>query len=291
VAIGSLYNTKGVLVGQAAGFIAPPDTPLPGDSISLFDETVWLATTIQLGSPSAGTWTLTLSGGPFAAPVTISAIPFGVTASALQTSIQAVLPVGYTAIVSGTGAVATPFSVTITGADAKDILITGNGATLTGGTFLVTPSPWVAAGATDQGWQNNYNPTTQNIDIEEQQTPVDQQVTTAVFTFVANLAEDTIQSLQWALSATKSVQAPGPTNVFGKTTLSLQSTLPRYAVALETQNNYGMPRRYYVPRMTCAVNSGQTFRRAAAKRMVPVTFTSIVALSQIQVVEITANHT
>ncbi len=73
---------------------------------------------------------------------------------------------------------------------------------------LVWVSPWLQAGATEQGWQVNWNPSTQDINIDEQPTPVDQEMTTAVLQFVANLSEDTVQSWQYALNATKTVIAP-----------------------------------------------------------------------------------
>lgn len=290
--IGSLYDTSKVVIGQAAGFVALPNTPLPADSITVFDETVWLNTIVGLGGATGGTWTLTLSSGPLAAPVTISAIPFGVTNTTLAASIQAVLPAGYTAIVTGTGAIATPFNIAITGPGSAQIIVTGSGSSLTGlaGSFLLTPSPWTAAGATEQGWQTQYNPSVQDTYIEEQQTQVAQQINTATWQFIANLAQDTVQSLQWALSATKTVQAPDSTH-FGKTKLNLSgAALPTYAVALETKTYAGMPRRFYVPVATCAVQVSQSYRRANGMRMVPVTFTSICPIEQIEIDDITANH-
>jgi hypothetical protein len=152
-------------------------------------------------------------------------------------------------------------------------------------------APWVAAGATEQGWQLNWNPTTNDVNIDEQPTPVDQQLETATLQFVANLAEDTVQSWMWALNATKTVTAPA-TGVFGKTTLTPQGTLQKYAVTLETQNQLEMPRRFYVPRMTAAANVGATFRRGGGgARLIPVTFTSICQLNEIVVTDITAAAT
>jgi hypothetical protein len=147
-------------------------------------------------------------------------------------------------------------------------------------------APWASCGATEQGWQVNWNPQTNDINIDEQPTPVDQQMSTAALQFVANLAEDTVASWGFALNADKTVTAPS-TGVFGKTTLTPNGSLKRYKVVLETQNQQDMPRRFIVPKMTCAANVGATFRRAAGARLIPVTFTSICKLSDIQVVEIT----
>lgn len=285
--IGSLYNSRNVVVGQAAGFFAPPNTLLPADSITVFDSAVWGATIIGVGAATAGTYLVTLTGGPLAAPVTTAAITWNAVASAVASAIQAVLPPGYVAVVTGT---APTWTIDITGVAADQIVVSAAvGTALTGGALVVTPPAWSACGATEQGWAVNYTPTVQDINIEEQPTPVGQQVTTSKLEFVANLAEDTVASLQLALSAAATIQAPDATH-FGKTTLTLQPTLPQLAVALETQNAKGLPRRYYIPVATCATNVGQTFRRAAASRMVPVTFTSVCDLSAIQIVEITANH-
>lgn len=147
--------------------------------------------------------------------------------------------------------------------------------------------PWAPAGATEQGWQVNWNPQTQDINIDEQPTPVDQQVNTASLQFVANLSEDVVASWQYALNADQTVVAPG-TGIFGKTILTPSGSLKRYYVVLETQSVGQMPVRFMVPEMTCAANVGATFRRAAGQRLIPVTFTSVCNLDQIQRVEITA---
>lgn len=286
--IGSLYSAKGVVIGQAAGFIAPPDTPLPADTITVFDEATWIGTKLTVGAASAGTVIFTFTGGPFGANSYASpGQAYNALASAIQTAVNAILPLGYTCVVSGT---APTWTIALVGPGAAEVITSITvGTTLTGGALVVTPSAWTPAGATDQGWTVNYNPTVNPINVEEQQTAVGQQVTAADLSFVASLAEDTVQSLGWALSATSTVQAPDSTH-YGKTTLALQPTLPQVAVALETQNKYGMPRRWYVPRMTAAAAMAQAYRRAAGNRLVPVTFTSIADQSAIEMVEITSNH-
>lgn len=293
--IGDLYDVKGVIVGQAAGFYAPEGTLLPADSVTVFDSAAWIGFQVTIGTNTAGTYILTIGG------TSTSAIAFGASASAVQTAVATVLAalLGLTVAqatllvdVTGTGAVATPWVVTLKKSASK--YSSGVTATLTGLTggagAALTVSSWTAAGATEQGWQNNYNPNVQNITIEEQPTPTDSQVTDAVLTFVANLSEDTIASLGLALSAIKTVQVPDTTH-FGKSTLTMQNSLPRVAAALETKGYWGMPRRYYAPSFTVAANVGTNFRRAAQQRLVPVTFTSVCSLDQIQVVEISANHT
>lgn len=286
--IGSLYDKNRVLVGQAAGFYAPADTPLPADSITVFDPVSWLSTLVTVGAASAGNFTLTALGGPLGiVGVTTANIAWNAIATAVASALNAVLPAGYVATVTGT---APNWVVQISGPGADDIAVTGTGVALTGGAFLATASAWTPAGGTEQGWQANYAPQTSLIRIEEQQTPVAQGVDSADLTFVANLAEDSIRSLKLALSAAATVTAPDTTH-FGKTRLTLQKTLPVLAVCLETQNEQQMPRRWYIPEATCATNVGVTFRRSAANRSVPVTFTSICAIDSIIIDDIQQNHT
>lgn len=152
-------------------------------------------------------------------------------------------------------------------------------------------SPWVLAGGTDQGVKFGKNPKTVDIYIEEQSTPVDVLTDQTQITVDASLAEDTVQTMVWGFGGGQlSTVAPGASQV-GKTTLTLQDPLVQWALGLETINSYGFWRRYLVPQAVQGAQTEVTFRRAAAKRMYPVTFTSICPPSQIQIVEMTANHT
>lgn len=147
-------------------------------------------------------------------------------------------------------------------------------------------SPWASAGATEQGWQVNYNPTTEEKYIDEQQTPIDEQMTQAVLTFVANLAEDVVASWQYAFNADLTTVASS-SGVAPKSILTPSRTLKRYKVVLETQSVDDYPVRWIVDEMTCAGNVGALFRRATGMRLIPVTFKSVCPLSGIQRVEIT----
>lgn len=283
--IGTLYNTKGVVVGQAAGFTAPENTPLPPDHTNVFDETVWLVNTINLGGATGGTYLVKLSGGPLAPGDVRTTAPIAqaATAAVVKAAIDAVLPAGVTSNVTGAG----PYSVSLSGPAASRITLTTDFTALTGATNPALTTPlWTPSGATEQGWSTNYGVQTQDVNIEEQQTPVGRNITAASWEFVANLAEDTIASLQLAYSATKTIQAADATH-YGYEQLALNAdALPVKAVALETKNRFGLPRLIYVPSATCAVNVGQSFRRAAGPRLVPVTFSSICDVSSIIVREI-----
>lgn len=147
---------------------------------------------------------------------------------------------------------------------------------------------WLVAGATDQGWKLSVNSNTQVIDIEEQSSPADVEVTTREIKIEAALSEDTLQSMKWAYgSGNIVVTAPG-TGQPGKSVLTLDDGLTYYTVALETQNTFGLARRIYVPKCVAATSVDTAFRRAAAKRMYPISFSSVCKPSEIQIVEITA---
>lgn len=288
--IGALYDVSKVKVGSAAGFICDPATPDPPDSLTVFDPAVWQSSTATLKTttpPTGGTFRFTLTGGPIVGTVNTGNIAFGATAAVAKAAIDLVLPSGYSSIVSG--APGGPYQVAFNGVKGGQIVVVLDGALLTGGTgtSLVVPTPYIPAGGTEQGWQVNWNPTTADIRIDEQPTPVDEQLETAVLQFVANLAQDTLTNWGIALNADKTVIAPA-SGVFGKTRLNPNSVLKRYKVFLETQSDLDMPRRFKVPLMTCAGNVGAQFKRSGTQRLIPVTFTSICNFSEIDISEITA---
>jgi hypothetical protein len=286
--IGSLYDTRGVIVGQAAGFVAPENTPLPGDSITVFDESVWLSDAFTVGAATAGTVQFTVSGIPTKpGTFTTASVAYNATATAVAAAIQAVLPAGYTAFCTLTGGLYT-FWVSGPGA-YKIVIVPAVGTALTGGALANTLNPWSATGGTEQGWTTSWQPNATNIQIEEQATPVDQQMSSAAFQFSANLAEDTINNWQFATGGSLATQTP-TTSLFGKTTLSMASVFTRFAIALETKNSVSMPRRFYAPSAIAVAQVSQAFRRADGARMIPVQFTTVCDITQCQIIEITANH-
>jgi len=70
---------------------------------------------------------------------------------------------------------------------------------------------WNYIGGTLDGCTLTFAPTTQNILIEEQPTPVGVAVSTADLTVTCNLSEETLNnvSLAWGNSGTQAVTAPG----------------------------------------------------------------------------------
>lgn len=99
-------------------------------------------TTVDRGTSTGGTFTLTYDGE------TTSALAFGAAAATVETAVE-LLSTVTTATVTGTGAVGTPWVITID-TPVKNFAVTGDGALLTGGdsTLTVTETTaGLAAGA------------------------------------------------------------------------------------------------------------------------------------------------
>lgn len=151
--------------------------------------------------------------------------------------------------------------------------------------------PWVHMGGTDQGWKLTVSTKTSEITIEEQATPVDILADGKTVTVGGSLAEDTLQHSLWAYGGgLLTVVAPGVSTV-GKTTLTLTDDLEKWALGLETKNMFGMPRRILIPKNVIAEDVETSYRRAADKRMYPLTANSICPVSEMVFVDITAPAT
>lgn len=155
-------------------------------------------------------------------------------------------------------------------------------------------SAWAAAqwsyhGATDQGVTTTFNPSMSNIQIEEQVTPVASLVATATYQITFSMAEETIDNINLAYGSggTKTVTASGVGQP-GKTVLRLSSNFANLAAAILGANDLGFPRIFYIPKIQSAGQVQTAFRRAADKRMYPVTLNALCDLSQMQVIDITS---
>lgn len=154
----------------------------------------------------------------------------------------------------------------------------------------MAPVPWVTCGATDQGWKFGANKSISEINIEEQSTPVNQEITSQKVTIDGTLSEDISATLALAISMQSTIVVPGSA-MPGHTNLVLSDTVAVYAVCLLTTNSLGLPRWIYAPRWTQLSNTSVDFRRAAAKHMYPVSFATICAPSLIQIIDFTAKAT
>jgi hypothetical protein len=155
------------------------------------------------------------------------------------------------------------------------------------------PSPgWGYVGSTDQGLSVELNPNMNQIQIEESPIPVATMMQTATFTISTSLAESSLDKINMAYGngGTKTVTAPG-TGQPGKTILKLSSSFPVMQAAVLGKNELGFPRIFYVPKCNSAGQVTTAWRRAADKRMYPLTLNALCDLSEIQIIDITAAGT
>lgn len=283
--IGQLYNASNVLVGQAAVFVAPKDTPLPLISATVpnmadpYDPTPW--TSYHL-APGSATSVIFSYNGVAGSSLTLAAT----TPSLIQANIAAIagVGVGNVTVASDGG---TGFNIVLTPSLIQNGTLTyvptgGSGSSLTG-------PLWFAPGATDQGWSYTANKSTTDIAIEEQSTPVATTIASQSVQITGSLSEDIVQTLALAFNGitTKTAAAVGNP---GYSSTVLTDTPILYAVALVTINAFGFPRWIYAPRWTQLSNAAVAFRRSSSKRMYPVTFQTLCQPSQIAQIDFNAPH-
>jgi hypothetical protein len=148
---------------------------------------------------------------------------------------------------------------------------------------------WNYVGSTEAGVTLTFNPTTQNIMIEEQPTPVGVAVNTVDLQLTANLSEETLGNINstWGNGgsiATTSAGAGQP----GKSVLTLSTNFATLSVALVGRNQQGFARVLYVPVMVSAGQVQTAFRRAAQQRLYPMTLSAICAFNAITWTDLTA---
>jgi hypothetical protein len=148
---------------------------------------------------------------------------------------------------------------------------------------------FVACGATDQGWKFATNKSTTTIAIEEQSTPVATTISSQAITLEGSLSEDVSATLALAYNATVATTAPG-VSAGGYDQLTLEDVPIYYAAALLTNSAEGFVRWIYAPKWTQLSNASTDFRRSSAKRMYPVTFSTVCAPSDIIIINFTADH-
>lgn len=148
---------------------------------------------------------------------------------------------------------------------------------------------WNYVGSTEAGVTVTFNPTTQDISIEEQPTPVGVAVTTAKMEITTSMSEETLAniSLAYGNGGTISVTAPGAGQP-GKSVLTLSTSLASVAVAVVGKNLYGFARVVYIPTVISAGQVQTAYRRAAQQRLYPLTLSAICPFNEITYTDLTA---
>ena len=148
---------------------------------------------------------------------------------------------------------------------------------------------WNYVGSTEAGVTVTFNPTTQDISIEEQPTPVGVAVTTAKMEITTSMSEETLAniSLAYGNGGTISVTPPGAGQP-GKSVLTLSTSLASVAVAVVGKNLYGFARVVYIPTVISAGQVQTAYRRAAQQRLYPLTLSAICPFNEITYTDLTA---
>jgi len=148
---------------------------------------------------------------------------------------------------------------------------------------------WSYVGATEAGLTLTFNPTTQNINIEEQPTPVGVSVSTAELQVTTNLSEDTLNNinLTWGNGGSIATTAAGAGQP-GKSVLTLSTNFATLTMAVVGKNQLGFARVLYVPVVVSAGQVQTAYRRAAQQRLYPLTLSAICQFSSITWTDLTA---
>lgn len=153
--------------------------------------------------------------------------------------------------------------------------------------------PWEAVGATLEGITVTFSREAQDIRIEEQSTPVDQKTTSAGFTIGATLSEDTLNTMRYAYGGGSIETTAAATGTPGVQRLKISEEVEHFVLGLEGQApprvGIATPwRRILIPDVTSVAEVETPYRRADGQRVYPVTFTSLVPVSAIDIVELNA---
>ena len=280
MAINDLYDTTGVVVGQAAVLFAPVNTPLPPLSAISFSDpfsmSPWTAATVNGAVAPVTAFTITYTKGG-SAQTTTSLSVSALTATQIQTAVAALSNVGAGNVVVG-GTAASGWTIALSDA-ASGGVITVSG---TGGTPTVTSPLWTPSGATDAGWTFGAAKTTSPVNIEEQSTQVGMNLNTQSVSISGALAEESAKTLALSLNGVITTVAAS-SGVPGYDEVNPTDTVLQYAVVMLSQQANGKPKITYAPSWTQLTNASVPFRRAGGnKRTYGVSFETSCKTSQIR---------
>ena len=148
---------------------------------------------------------------------------------------------------------------------------------------------WAYIGATDAGVSLSYSPSTVEISIEEQSTPVAVLIDKATAEISFDFNEETLENIAIAYGASGNiaVTAAGAGQP-GKRVLSLSTNITQLAAAIVGQNALGFARVLSIPAVMSTGSVKTDYRRAANQRMYPVTLSSVCLFSAIKWVDLTS---
>lgn len=153
--------------------------------------------------------------------------------------------------------------------------------------------PWEPIGATLEGVTVTFAREATDIRIEEQTTAVDQKTTSAGFTISVSLAEDTLNTMRYAYGGGVIETVAAGAGTPGIQRLRISEEVEHFAIGLEGQaparTGIATPwRRIFIPDVTSVAEVETAYRRAEQQRVYPATFTSLVPVSEVDIVELNA---
>ena len=152
-----------------------------------------------------------------------------------------------------------------------------------------TGGGWAYIGATESGLTVTFNPSTQDITIEEQPTPVAVIVSTATLQVTCSLSEETLGNVNMAWGNGGSIAVtPAGAGQPGKSVLTLSTNFASMAVAVIGKNQQGYARVLSVPQVMSAGQVQTAYRRAAQQRLYPLTLNATCPFNQISWTDLTA---
>ena len=173
--------------------------------------------------------------------------------------------------------------------------------TATVGTGLPTPDAtlglgsawtgigWSYVGCTDAGVSVTWNPTTVDISIEEQPTPVAVIVDKATAQVTFDFSEETLTNINLAYGGAGTIT---PTSAGagqpGKNVLTLSTNFPQLACAVISKNQLGFARVMSIPAIMSTGQVKTDYRRSANQRLYPTTFNTVCPFNQISWVDLTS---
>ena len=148
---------------------------------------------------------------------------------------------------------------------------------------------WAYVGATEAGVTVTFNPSTQDLNIEEQPTPVAVVVNTATLQITCSLSEETLTNvnLAWGNGGSISTTAAGAGQP-GKQVLTLSTNFASMACAVIGKNQLGFARVLSIPAVMSAGQVQTAYRRAAQQRLYPLTLNATCPFNQITWTDLTA---
>jgi hypothetical protein len=151
---------------------------------------------------------------------------------------------------------------------------------------------WSFNGATDSGVSLNWNPSTTEINIEEQPTPVAVLIEKAELEVSFDFSEETLQNinLAWGAMGSIATTAAGAGQP-GKSVLTLSTVLPTLACAVVGKNQLGYARVFNIPGVQSTGSVKTDFRRSAGQRLYPCTLSTVCPYSALQVIDLNAPAT